>query len=86
MAAPRAAAGPASRLRVAASLQGSEWKVTRVGGSAPAKELKLTLGFPDGSEFSGFDGCNHFGGSYRAGGKRLELRRNGRTLVVLKRR
>jgi heat shock protein HslJ len=106
----------------AASLSGTQWRVTRIAGQ-PVAEFKLTLEFPGAEKFAGFDGCNRFGGRYsatatrlrfrglfstaidcegstipgltqrllrtrryRLAGERLELRRRGRTLVVLRRR
>src|SRR4051794_36438682 len=57
----------------AASLSGTKWKVTRIGGR-PVSEFRLELDFA-AREASGNDGCNRYSARYRVDGSRLRFRR-----------
>ena len=55
----------------ASPLASSTWVLASLNGQPPLPGSHLTLTF-DQSEFSGFGGCNRFGGEYSIDGDRLE--------------
>jgi len=65
LAAPAASATP---------LAGTSWKVKRVEGRVVAPEFRVALSFSkDDRRVGGSDGCNSFGGRYRATATRLRF-------------
>jgi len=65
LAAPAASATP---------LAGTSWKVKRIEGRTVAPEFRVALSFSkDGRRVGGSDGCNSFGGRYRATATRLRF-------------
>ena len=65
LAAPAASATP---------LAGTSWKVKRIEGRMVAPEFRVVLSFSEGDRrVGGWDGCNSFGGRYRATAARLRF-------------
>jgi hypothetical protein len=57
----------------AASLAGTKWRVVSVRGHAVPASARERLDFR-ARRFGGYDGCNSFGGRYRATATRLRFR------------
>jgi heat shock protein HslJ len=53
-------------------LDGTDWVLTAMSGSAPIADSKLTLKFAQGSA-SGSAGCNQYHSTYTASGSKLEF-------------
>jgi heat shock protein HslJ len=50
------------------SLLETEWILVSINNISAVTEADVTLAFPNPNEFSGFAGCNYFGGRFASGG------------------
>jgi heat shock protein HslJ len=73
-------AGCTSIASTNATLEGSEWQVTAIDGTATPRSETYRLQFRDGNAGGRF-GCNHFGGQFSASGQTLTLTDVASTLM-----
>jgi heat shock protein HslJ len=64
------------------SLPGTAWQLATLGGSPVIAGAAPTLSFGTDGSISGWDGCNHFSGTYTASGSSLSIKIGPSTLMA----